>query len=177
MLKTKTPQQINKILDTFRKNDKEVYNNILQLADQMGVATKSAFKPSSKRTTQKIVTESKSKQKDVQRLYARISRDYGATYTEYKRRKKKRYERYKQSAVDAGQVPLKRKSWEESRSLMNNLTQRLFKFAIDSDEARDVVIVAENIFSSGDEETALNYLRRQVERFEKDARKAPDNPF
>lgn len=172
-MKIKSPKQINRILQTFRKNDKEVYNNILMIADQMGIATKSAFLPASKRRTEKIINE-RAKKDDIQRFYARVSRYYGHSYTAYTKRKEKRYERYKKATFEAGLVPLKRRDWIESRHLMGRYANELFKFAQDSNEARDVVIVAETLFER-DEEGALNYLRRQVERMKKDY--VPDNPF
>lgn len=174
-MKTKTPKQINNILRTFRKNDKELYDNILQLADQMGIATKSAFQSPSKRKSEKIITESRKKQKEVQRFYERISKYYGTSYTDYQSRQKRRYEKYKQASVDAGKIPLKQRKWNAARKMINSLTAELFRHAIDSDSARDVIIIANDEFNV-DEEKALSYLKREVGRL-KNGKKPPDNPY
>lgn len=174
-MKTKTSKQINDILNTFRKNDKEVYNNILQLADQMGIATKSAFQKPSRRKSEKIISESRKKQKEVQRFYERISKYYGTSYTDYQHRQKKKYEKYKQASVDAGKIPLKRKKWNDARKMISSLTTELFRYAVDSDSARDVVIIANDEFNV-DEEKALSYLRREVDRL-KNGKQPPSNPF
>lgn len=141
----------------------------------MGIATKSAFQTPSRRKSGKIISESRKKQKDAQRFYERISKYYGTSYTDYQNRQKHRYEKYKQTSVDAGKIPLKRKKWNDARKMINSLTTELFRYAIDSDSSRDIVIIANEKFNV-DEEGALAYLSREVDRL-KNGKQPPDNPY
>ena len=65
-MKKLSAKQINNIIDTYRKNDRDAYNEIIMIADQMGIATKSAFKKSSKVNKRIWISQAKKKEKKRQ---------------------------------------------------------------------------------------------------------------
>lgn len=174
-------KQINNIIDTYRKNDRDAYNEIIMIADQMGIATKAAFKKSSEANNRIWISQSKNKkiEKKRQELYEKISEMYAKTYTEYEKKLKLKYKKYRDKVRWQGEKPLPMKKYFKARKYINEMYSSLFD-AIDSDLARVVVEVTEDKFYKGDDEGALKYLENQFKHYEEKGAKfdnVPENPF
>ena len=63
-MKKPSAKQLNKIIDTYRKNDRDAYNEIIMIADQMGIATKAAFKKSSEVNNRIFPRRKRTKKRD-----------------------------------------------------------------------------------------------------------------
>lgn len=181
MEKKLSAKQLNKIIDTYRKNDRDAYNEIIMIADQMGIATKSAFKKSSEVNNRIWISQAKNKkiEKKRQELYEKISEMYAKTYTEYEKKLKVKYKKYRNDIRWQGEKPLPMKKYFKARKYINEMYSSLFD-AIDSDLARVVVEVTEDKFYKGDDEGALNYLENQFEYYKSKGKKfknVPQNPF
>ena len=174
-------KQINNIIDTYRKNDRDAYNEIIMIADQMGIATKAAFKKSSQVNNRIWISQSKNKkiEKKRQELYEKISEMYAKTYTEYEKKLKVKYKKYRDEIRWQGENPLPMKKYFKARKYINEMYSSLFD-AIDSDLARVVVEVTEDKFYKGNDKDALNYLDNQFEYYKSRGAKfknVPQNPF
>ena len=172
-------KQINNIIDTYRKNDRDAYNDIIMIADQMGIATKEAFKKSSEVNNRIWISQAKKNEKKRQELYSKISEMYGKTYTEYEKKLKVKYKKYRDEIRWQGEKPLPMKKYFKARKYINEMYSSLFD-AIDSDLARVVVEVTEDKFYKGNDKDALNYLDNQFEYYKSKGVKfdnVPENPF
>ena len=179
MEKKLSAKQINNIIDTYRKNDRDAYNEIIMVADQMGIATKSAFKKSSQVNNRIWISQAKKNDKKRQELYNKISEMYGKTYTEYENKLKLKYKKYRDDIRWQGEKPLPMKKYFKARKYINEMYSSLFD-AIDSNSARTVLEVTEDKFYKGKDEDALNYLDNQFKYYENKGVKldnVPENPF
>ena len=178
-MKQLSAKQINRIIDTYRKNDRDAYNEIIMIADQMGIATKAAFKKSSKVNKRIWISQAKKNEKKRQELYEKISEMYGKSYTEYEKKLKVKYKKYRDEIRWQGETPLPMKKYFKARKYINEMYSSLFD-AIDSDLARVVVEVTEDKFYKGNDRDALNYLDNQFEYYKSKGAKfknVPQNPF
>ena len=178
-MKKPSAKQLNKIIDTYRKNDRDAYNEIIMIADQMGIATKAAFKKSSEVNNRIWISQAKKNEKKRQELYKKISEMYGKTYTEYEKKLKVKYKKYRDEIRWQGEAPLPMKKYFKARKYINEMYSSLFK-AIDSDLARIILEVTEDKFYKGKDEDALNYLDNQFNYYENKGVKfdnVPQNPF
>ena len=180
-MKKLSAKQINNIIDTYRKNDRDAYNEIIMIADQMGIATKAAFKKSSQVNNRIWISQAKNKkiEKKRQELYEKISEMYGRTYTEYEKKLKVKYKKYRNDIRWQGEKPLSMKKYFKARKYINEMYSSLFD-AIDSDLARVIVEVTEDKFYKGDDEGALNYLDNQFKYYQNKGvnfKNVPQNPF
>ena len=178
-MKKLSAKQINNIIDTYRKNDRDAYNEIIMIADQMGIATKAAFKKSSEVNNRIWISQAKKNEKKRQKLYDKISEIYGKTYTEYEKKLKVKYKKYRDDIRWQGEKPLQMKKYFKARKYINEMYSSLFN-AIDSDIARTILEVTEDKFYKGDDEGALNYLENQFKYYENKGVKfdnVPKNPF
>ena len=178
-MKKLSAKQINNIIDTYRKNDRDAYNEIIMIADQMGIATKAAFKKSSEVNNRIWISQAKKNEKKRQELYEKISEMYGKTYTEYEKKLKVKYKKYRDEIRWQGEKPLPMKKYFKARKYINEMYSSLFR-AIDSDLARVILEVTEDKFYKGDDEGALNYLENQFKYYENKGVKfdnVPENPF
>ena len=105
-MKKLSAKQINNIIDTYRKNDRDAYNEIIMIADQMGIATKAAFKKSSEVNKRIWISQAKKNKKKRQELYDKISEMYAKTYTEYENKLKAKYKKYRDDIRWQGETPL-----------------------------------------------------------------------
>ena len=174
-------KQINNIIDTYRKNDRDAYNEIIMIADQMGIATKSAFKKSSQVNNRIWISQSKNKkiEKKRQELYEKISEMYEKTYTEYEKKLKLKYKKYRNDIRWQGEKPLSMKKYFKARKYINEMYSSLFD-AIDSNSARTILEVTEDKFYKGKDEEAIKYLENQFKYHEEKGVKfdnVPENPF
>ena len=172
-------KQINNIIDTYRKNDRDAYNEIIMIADQMGIARKSAFKKSSEVNNRIWISQAKKNEKKRQELYSKISEMYGKTYTEYEKKLKVKYKKYRDEIRWQGENPLPMKKYFKARKYINEMYSSLFN-AIDSNSARTVLEVTEDKFYKGKDEEALNYLDNEFKYYENKGVKSdnvPQNPF
>ena len=178
-MKQLSAKQINNIIDTYRKNDRDAYNEIIMIADQMGIATKAAFKKSSQVNNRIWISQAKKNEKKRQELYEKISEIYGKTYTEYENKLKVKYKKYRDDIRWQGEKPLSMKKYFKARKYVNEMYSSLFD-AIDSNTARTILEVTEDKFYSGKDEDALNYLDNQFKYYENKGVKfdnVPENPF
>lgn len=178
-MKKLSAKQINNIIDTYRKNDRYAYNEIIMIADQMGIATKEAFKKSSEVNKRIWISQAKKNEKKRQELYDKISEMYGKTYTEYEKKLKLKYKKYRDEIRWQGETPLPMKKYFKARQYINEMYSSLFD-AIDSNSARTVLEVTEDKFYKGKDEDALNYLDNQFKYYENKGVKfdnVPQNPF
>ena len=174
-------KQINNIIDTYRKNDRDAYNEIIMIADQMGIATKAAFKKSSEVNNRIWISQVKNKkiEKKRQELYEKISEMYAKTYTEYEKKLKLKYKKYRDEIRWQGEKPLPMKKYFKARKYINEMYSSLFD-AIDSKTARTVLEVTEDKFYKGKDEDAIKYLENQFKYHEEKGVKfdnVPENPF
>ena len=172
-------KQINNIIDTYRKNDRDAYNEIIMIADQMGIATKAAFKKSSQVNNRIWISQSKKNEKKRQDLYEKISEMYGRTYTEYEKKLKVKYKKYRDEIRWQGENPLPMKKYFKARKYINEMYSSLFD-AINSNAARTVLEVTEDKFYKGKDEDALNYLENEFRYYQNKGVKfenVPQNPF
>ena len=174
-------KQINNIIDTYRKNDRDAYNEIIMIADQMGIATKAAFKKSSEVNNRIWISQVKNKkiEKKRQELYEKISEMYAKTYTEYEKKLKLKYKKYRDEIRWQGEKPLSMKKYFKARKYINEMYSSLFD-AIDSKTARTVLEVTEDKFYKGKDEDAIKYLENQFKYHEEKGVKfdnVPQNPF
>ena len=179
MEKKLSAKQINNIIDTYRKNDRDAYNEIIMIADQMGIATKAAFKKSSEVNKRIWISQSKNNEKKRQELYDKISEMYGKTYTEYEKKLKVKYKKYRDEIRWQGETPLPMKKYFKARKYINEMYSSLF-YAIDSNSARTVLEVTEDKFYKGKDEDALNYLENEFKYYQNKGVKfdnVPQNPF
>ena len=178
-MKKLSAKQINNIIDTYRKNDRDAYNEIIMIADQMGIATKAAFKKSSKVNKRIWISQSKKNEKKRQELYNKISEMYGKTYTEYEKKLKVKYKKYRDEIRWQGEKPLSMKKYFKARKYINEMYSSLFD-AINSKTARTVLEVTEDKFYKGKDEEAIKYLENQFKYHEEKGVKfdnVPENPF
>ena len=178
-MKKLSAKQINNIIDTYRKNDRDAYNEIIMIADQMGIATKAAFKKSSQVNNRIWISQAKKKEKKRQELYEKISEMYGKTYTEYEKKLKVKYKKYRDEIRWQGENPLPMKKYFKARKYINEMYSSLFN-AIDSNTAHTVLEVTEDKFYKGKDEEALNYLDNQFKYYENKGvnfDNVPQNPF
>ena len=181
MEKKLSAKQLNKIIDTYRKNDRDAYNEIIMIADQMGIATKAAFKKSSQVNNRIWISQAKNKkiEKKRQELYEKISEMYGKTYTEYEKKLKVKYKKYRDEIRWQGENPLPMKKYFKARKYINEMYSSLFD-AIDSNSARTVLEVTEDKFYKGKDEDALAYLDNEFKYYENKGvnfENVPENPF
>ena len=178
-MKKLSAKQINNIIDTYRKNDRDAYNEIIMIADQMGIATKAAFKKSSEVNNRFWISQAKNNEKKRQELYSKISEMYGKTYTEYEKKLKVKYKKYSDDIRWQGEKPLPMKKYFKARKYINEMYSSLFD-AIDSNSARTVLEVTEDKFYKGKDEDALNYLDNEFKYYQNKGVKfdnVPQNPF
>ena len=178
-MKKLSAKQINNIIDTYRKNDRDAYNEIIMIADQMGIATKAAFKKSSEVNKRIWISHAKKNEKKRQDLYEKISEMYGKTYTEYENKLKVKYKKYRDEIRWQGENPLPMKKYFKARKYINEMYSSLFN-AIDSNTAHTVLEVTEDKFYKGKDEEALNYLDNQFKYYENKGvnfDNVPQNPF
>ena len=178
-MKKLSAKQINNIIDTYRKNDRDAYNEIIMIADQMGIATKAAFKKSSEVNKRIWISQAKKNEKKRQELYNKISEMYGKTYTEYEKKLKVKYKKYRDEIRWQGENPLPMKKYFKARKYINEMYSSLFD-AIDSKTARTVLEVTEDKFYKGKDEDAIKYLENQFKYYEEKGVKfdnVPENPF
>ena len=178
-MKQLSAKQINNIIDTYRKNDRDAYNEIIMIADQMGIATKAAFKKSSEVNNRIWISQAKKNKKKRQELYSKISEMYGKTYTEYEKKLKVKYKKYRDDIRWHGETPLPMKKYFKARKYINEMYSSLFN-AIDSNSARTVLEVTEDKFYKGKDEDALNYLDNEIKYYQNKGVKfdnVPENPF
>ena len=180
-MKKPSAKQLNKIIDTYRKNDRDAYNEIIMIADQMGIATKAAFKKSSEVNNRIWISQSKNKkiEKKRQELYEKISEMYAKTYTEYEKKLRAKYKQYRDAVRWQGEKPLSMKKYFKARKYINEMYSSLFD-AIDSKTARTVLEVTEDKFYKGNDEGAIKYLENQFKYYEEKGVKfdnVPQNPF
>ena len=178
-MKKLSAKQINNIIDTYRKNDRDVYNEIIMIADQMGIATKAAFKKSSQVNNRIWISQSKKNEKKRQELYNKISEMYGKTYTEYEKKLKVKYKKYSDEIRWQGETPLPMKKYFKARKYINEMYSSLFN-SIASNSARTVLEVTEDKFYKGKDEDALNYLENEFKYYQNKGVKfdnVPENPF
>ena len=164
-MKKLSAKQINKIIDSYRKNDRDMYNEIIMIADQMGIATKAAFKKSSEVNNRIWISQAKKNEKKRQDLYEKISEMYGKTYTEYEKKLKLKYKKYRDEIRWQGENPLPMKKYFKARKYINEMYSSLFN-AIDSNSARTVLEVTEDKFYKGKDEEALSYLDNEFKYYE-----------
>ena len=178
-MKKPSAKQLNNIIDTYRKNDRDAYNEIIMIADQMGIATKAAFKKSSKVNKRIWISQSKKNEKKRQELYNKISEMYGKTYTEYEKKLKVKYKKYRDEIRWQGENPLPMKKYFKARKYINEMYSSLFN-AIDSNSARTVLEVTEDKFYKGKDEEAINYLENEFKYYQNKGvnfDNVPQNPF
>ena len=178
-MKKKSAKQLNKIIDTYRKNDRDAYNEIIMIADQMGIATKAAFKKSSEVNNRIWISQAKKNEKKRQDLYEKISEMYGKTYTEYENKLKVKYKKYRDEIRWQGETPLPMKKYFKARKYVNEMYSSLFD-AIDSNSARTILEVTEDKFYKGKDEEALNYLENEFKYYQNKGvnfKNVPQNPF
>ena len=178
-MKKLSAKQINNIIDTYRKNDRDAYNEIIIIADQMGIARKSAFKKSSEVNNRIWISQAKKNEKKRQELYNKISEMYGKTYTEYEKKLKVKYKKYRDDIRWQGENPLPMKKYFKARKYINEMYSSLFN-AIDSNSARTVLEVTEDKFYKGKDKDALAYLDNEFKYYENKGVKfdnVPQNPF
>ena len=178
-MKKISAKQLNKIIDTYRKNDRDAYNEIIMISDQMGIATKAAFKKSSQVNNRIWISQAKKNEKKRQELYEKISEMYGRTYTEYEKKLKEKYKKYRDEIRWQGENPLPMKKYFKARKYINELYSSLFD-AIDSNSARTVLEVTEDKFYKGKDEEALAYLDNEFKYYKNKGVKfdnVPENPF
>lgn len=178
-MKKPSAKQLNKIIDTYRKNDRDAYNEIIMMADQMGIATKAAFKKYSEVNKCIWISQAKKNEKKRQELYEKISEMYGKTYTEYENKLKVKYKKYRDEIRWQGETPLPMKKYFKARKYINEMYSSLFD-AIDSNTSRTILEVTEDKFYKGKDEDALNYLDNQFKYYENKGVKfdnVPQNPF
>ena len=178
-MKKLSAKQINNIIDTYRKNDRDAYNEIIMIADQMGIATKAAFKKSSEVNNRIWISQAKKNEKKRQELYNKISEMYGKTYTEYEKKLKVKYKKYSDEIRWQGENPLPMKKYFKARKYINEMYSSLFA-AIDSNSARTVLEVTEDKFYKGKDEDALNYLDNEFKYYQNKGvnfENVPENPF
>lgn len=178
-MKKPSAKQLNKIIDTYRKNDRDAYNEIIMIADQMGIATKAAFKKSSQVNKRIWISQAKKNEKKRQDLYEKISEMYGKTYTEYEKKLKVKYKKYRDEIRWQGETPLPMKKYFKARNYINEMYSSLFD-AINSNAARTVLEVTEDKFYKGKDEEALNYLENEFRYYQNKGVKfdnVPENPF
>ena len=178
-MKKLSAKQINNIIDTYRKKDRDAYNEIIMIADQMGIATKAAFKKSSQVNNRIWISQAKKNEKKRQELYEKISEMYGKTYTEYEKKLKVKYKKYRDDIRWQGEKPLPMKKYFKARKYINEMYSSLFD-AIDSNSARTVLEVTEDKFYKGKDEDALNYLDNEFKYYKNKVVKfdnVPQNPF
>ena len=172
-------KQINNIIDTYRKNDRDAYNEIIMIADQMGIATKASFKKSSEVNKRIWISQAKKNEKKRQELYSKISEMYGKTYTEYEKKLKVKYKKYRDEIRWQGENPLPMKKYFKARKYINEMYSSLFN-SIDSNTSRTILEVTEDKFYKGKDEEALNYLDNQFKYYENKGvnfENVPENPF
>ena len=174
-------KQINNIIDTYRKNDHDAYNEIIMIADQMGIATKAAFKKSSEVNNRIWISQVRNKkiEKKRQELYEKISEMYAKTYTEYEKKLKVKYKKYRDEIRWQGEKPLSMKKYFKARKYINEMYSSLFD-AINSKTARTVLEVTEDKFYKGKDEEAIKYIENQFKYYEEKGVKfdnVPENPF
>ena len=178
-MKKLSAKQINNIIDTYRKNDRDAYKEIIMIADQLGIATKAAFKKSSKVNNRIWVSQAKKNEKKRQELYEKISEMYGKTYTEYEKKLKVKYKKYRDEIRWQGEKPLPMKKYFKARKYINEMYSSLFN-AIDSNISRTILEVTEDKFYKGKDEDAIKYLENQFKYHEEKGVKfdnVPENPF
>ena len=178
-MKKLSAKQINNIIDTYRKNDRDVYNEIIMIADQMGIASKAAFKKSSQVNNRIWISQAKKNEKKRQELYNKISEMYGKTYTEYEKKLKVKYKKYRDEIRWQGETPLPMKKYFKARKYINEMYSSLFD-AINSNSARTILEVTEDKFYKGKDEDALNYLENEFKYYQNKGVKfdnVPENPF
>ena len=174
-------KQINNIIDTYRKNDRDAYNEIIMIADQMGISTKAAIKKSSEVNNRIWISQAKSKkiEKKRQELYEKISEMYGKTYTEYEKKLKVKYKKYRDEIRWQGENPLPMKKYFKARKYINEMYSSLFD-AINSNASRTVLEVTEDKFYKGKDEEAINYLENEFKYYQNKGvnfDNVPQNPF
>lgn len=178
-MKKPSAKQLNNIIDTYRKNDRDAYNEIIMIADQMGIATKAAFKKSSEVNNRIWISQAKKNEKKRQELYNKISEMYGKTYTEYEKKLKVKYKKYRDEIRWQGENPLPMKKYFKARKYINEMYSLLFD-AINSNEARTVLEVTEDKFYKGKDEEAINYLENEFKYYQNKGvnfDNVPQNPF
>ena len=178
-MKKPSAKQLNKIIDTYRKNDRDAYNEIIMIADQMGIATKAAFKKSSEVNKRIWISQAKKNEKKRQDLYEKISEMYGRTYTEYEKKLKVKYKKYRDEIRWQGEKPLPMKKYFKARKYINEMYSSLFD-AINSNAARTVLEVTEDKFYKGKDEDAVNYLENEFRYYKNKGvnfENVPENPF
>lgn len=154
-------KQLNNIILSFKKYDRKAYEQIAIAMDQLDLSVRNTRAAFSKMTNYNIISHSKSKEKARQKLYSIIKQRYGGSYTEYQKRKRRRYKRYKDDVLDEGNDPLSQDEYEDMREDLNELYEDLYK-NIDSDEARVIMDITEAKFINGQEQDALNYLKNNI---------------
>ena len=178
-MKKLSAKQINNIIDTYRKNDRDAYNEIIMIADQMGIATKAAFKKSSQVNNRIWISQAKKNEKKRQDLYEKISEMYAKTYTEYEKKLKVKYKKYRDEIRWQGEKPLSMKKYFKARKYINEMYSSLFD-TINSNAARTVLEVTEDKFYKGKDEEALNYLENEFRFYQNKGVKFDNvlqNPF
>ena len=178
-MKKLSAKQINNIIDTYRKNDRDAYNEIIMIADQMGIATKAAFKKSSQVNNRIWISQAKKNEKKRQDLYEKISEMYAKTYTEYEKKLKVKYKKYRDEIRWQGETPLPMKKYFKARKYINEMYSSLFD-TINSNAARTVLEVTEDKFYKGKDEEALNYLENEFRFYQNKGVKFDNvlqNPF
>lgn len=147
-----TYKQFEKQLSTWRKNDREKYNQIIMLADANGIMTKRG----------KISKAKKNKSK-YDRFISHYKNEYGS-YTSYKnklkeRRKKiinelKEHDIEKEKAVKF--VGKNLKEFENNMDKYSNLVSELYETIMPSGDAHSYHMYAETLPTLSD---AINYLQ------------------
>lgn len=172
----KSQAQINKIVRTFmRRSSKKVKEDIMLLAEEYDVKLSGR--------SEKYITQSKRKSKQVQNFYESLKAKYGPSYTAYMKKRRIRFNRYKKRAADQG-ILLDISSESEFNTFvddMNDLYEEIFKYAYESKaisgtKARNIMDRADEMIARGERAAAMQYVKDEIGLIKADMDKDIDNP-
>lgn len=124
-------KRLNKIITTYRKNNKYIFKDIMMLAEAQGVKLKRGSLEN-----EKWITSNKRKAKQIQKLYEQIQTKYGGSYSQYEKGLKKRYRAYKES-LDEGVQPIPFNKYDLFLESRRELANEIYKIAYALDQVQN----------------------------------------